>query len=487
MKKFLDVSVRRKVAILTLLNDREKVTIDELSQLLQVARGTVLHSIESIQEDFNDWQLKEPAIIKERADVYLQAKENFSLHRILLNYLDESVQYQAMVVLFHNGEIRLKDFAERQFISYNSLYKKIQALNPTLQAFDLNFSTNSSGQLYGSEHQIRFFYSEFFWHSSSGVSWPFPKVNKKIIERSIKYVEKVRGRQLGIVEKQKVANDLGVIITRIMQKNYVDPVILEHEMLQDSWHFQQLYKKIKPLFQLFFRINDQTQIKAELAYAYLFLFSQEYHLSDNNNIGDMLFYCQTHQLRAGTLTNQWLSEFYKQFSVYPSAKDYGLLYANLVHKHVKALTFHGAGVLMEMDLSAALFTNSSFDYKVQQMFDELAAKEPSLLKNKTFLLMSYKFLISQYIEVERENQQISVCILSVFGDEYIEVIKRNLTQQLAVELVVTNTVGKDTCLVIADRIYENMNFDSDKILYWEIFPTKKSMQRVQLYINHHFG
>lgn len=201
----------------------------------------------------------------------------------------------------------------------------------------------------------------------------------------------------------------------------------------------------------------------------------------------MLFYCQTHQLRAGTLTNQWLSEFYKQFSVYPSAKDYGLLYANLVHKHVKALTFHGAGVLMEMDLSAALFTNSSFDYKVQQMFDELAAKEPSLLKNKTFLLMSYKFLISQYIEVEKENQQISVCILSVFGDEYIEVIKRNLTQQLAVELVVTNTVGKDTCLVIADRIYENLNFDSDKILYWEIFPTKKSIQRVQLYINHHFG
>lgn len=487
MKKFLDVNVCRKVDILTLLNNKEKVSLDELAQYLQVARGTAAQAIETIQADFSDWGIVAPVIVKERNTIYFNAKENFSLHRILLNYLSQSVQYQAMIELFNKGEIRLKDFAEEHFLSYNSLYKKMLALNETLQQFDLTFSTNSRGQLHGSEHQIRFFYTEFFWHSSSGVSWPFPRVNKKIIERSIKYVEKIRGRRLGIVEKQKVANDLGVIITRILQKNYVDPAILDHEMLKDSRHFAGLCKKVEPLFKLFFQLKDDTQVKAELAYAYIVMFSQEYHLSDNNNIGDMLFYCQTHELRAGDLTNHWMTEFYQQFAIYPSAKDYGLLYANLMHKHVKALTFHGSGVLMEIDLGAALFTNSNFDAKVQLMFDQLCKMEPSLQKNRDFLLTSYKFLICQYIEVEKEAQKLSICVLSVFGDEYMEVIKRNVFQQLDMDIQVTSTIEKDTDLVIADRIYENLSFNPEATLYWEIFPSKKSIQRIQQFVYQQFS
>ena len=38
-----------------------------------------------------------------------------------------------------------------------------------------------------------------------------------------------------------------------------------------------------------------------------------------------------------------------------------------------------------------------------------------------------------------------------------------------------------------DREYEHVSFDTEKILYWENIPSKKSIFRVHYFINKHFG
>lgn len=261
--------------------------------------------------------------------------------------------------------------------------------------------------------------------------------------------------------------------------------ILKHEILKDSWHFNYLAKFLQPAFSLFFRQITKQQVQVEIAYAYIFLFAQEYHLTDNKNISDMLFYCQTHELHAAKVTNQWFRLFYQEFSVTISAQNYGLLYANLVHKHRKALTFRGAGVLSDIDISASIFIPPEMERRIEYIVEQLTKENKILRKNQAFLLDNYRFLISQYIEQERKP--VSICVLSVFGEECLEVIKRRAFQELDMDVTVTGTITPQTDLVIMDREYEHVAFDKEKILYWENISSKKSIFRVQYFINEHFG
>lgn len=324
-----------------------------------------------------------------------------------------------------------------------------------------------------------------FWYAYSGTTWPFANVRQKAIQYLIKPIEYIRGRKLSLVEKEKLSYDLAIIITRMKQRHFVSSAILKHEILKDSWHFNYLAKFLQPAFSLFFRQMTKQQVQAEIAYAYIFLFAQEYHLTDNKNISDMLFYCQTHELHAAKVTNQWFRLFYQVFSVTISAQNYGLLYANLVHKHSKALTFRGAGVLSDIDISASIFIPPEIERRIEYIVEQLTKENKILRKNQAFLLDNYRFLISQYIEQERKP--ISICVLSVFGEECLELIKRWAFQELDMDVTVTGTITPQTDLVIMDREYEHVAFDKEKILYWENIPSKKSIFRVQYSINEHFG
>ncbi|HPJ00430.1 MAG TPA: hypothetical protein PK268_03830 [Enterococcus sp.] len=76
-----------------------------------------------------------------------------------------------------------------------------------------------------------------------------------------------------MVEKEKLSYDLAVILTRIKQGHLVSPTILKHEILQDSWHFKYLFNFLHPAYSLFFRHLRREQMKAEIAYAYIFVFA----------------------------------------------------------------------------------------------------------------------------------------------------------------------------------------------------------------------
>lgn len=137
MRKFLDSNARRKVEILIILNKENGVTFDVLGQRLNVTRPTIIRDLEEI-------------------------KAKFSLHQILIHYLNESLQYQAMVDIFHSESIQLREFSESHFVSYNTLYKKLYRLNEVLAQFDLKFETNKKASVSGNELQLRFFTQSFF-------------------------------------------------------------------------------------------------------------------------------------------------------------------------------------------------------------------------------------------------------------------------------------------------------------------------------------
>lgn len=63
--------------------------------------------------------------------------------------------------------------------------------------------TNKQAELLGSEKQLRFFCSEFFWYSYSGISWSFHNIPRESLESFVEPIEHIRGKKLGIVEKEK--------------------------------------------------------------------------------------------------------------------------------------------------------------------------------------------------------------------------------------------------------------------------------------------
>ncbi|MGX7197426.1 HTH domain-containing protein [Enterococcus olivae] len=101
MRAFLDSNCRRKVELLILLNKENDITFNVLSRSLGVSRPTILRDLEEIQTKFNEWQVTEAAIAIRKTTVYLIVKENFSIHQIVLNYLNENLRYQALVEIFH--------------------------------------------------------------------------------------------------------------------------------------------------------------------------------------------------------------------------------------------------------------------------------------------------------------------------------------------------------------------------------------------------
>ena len=112
MRKFLDSNARRKVEILIILNKENGVTFDVLGQRLNVTRPTIIRDLEEIKEKFDEWHITEATVLTRKRTAYLVAKAKFSLHQILIHYLNESLQYQAMVDIFHSESIQLREFSE---------------------------------------------------------------------------------------------------------------------------------------------------------------------------------------------------------------------------------------------------------------------------------------------------------------------------------------------------------------------------------------
>lgn len=485
MRNFLDSNTRRKVELLITLNKEDGLGFEELSRRLHVSRPTIFRDVEEIQEKFQEWQLTEAELKTRKATVYFVVNTDYSIHQIFLNYLEENLNYQALVEIFHSGSINLKDFAKKHFVSYNSLYKKLSSKNKLLKNFDLKFVTNKQAELAGNERQLRFFYSEFFWYSYSGIKWPFPNISRQSLKKLINPIELIRGKKLGFVEKEKILYDLAVFMSRIQQGHFIPTAILRHEILKDNPNFDYFDQLLKPLFAKFVPKATKMQVKSENAFLYVFLFAEEYHLKDNKTVGDLLFYCQTHQLQAVEITNQWFQMVYQNFSMNASAEEYSLLYTNLVHKHVKALTFKGAGSLSGIDLSSSIYLHPEVTPQAEYLFKQLYERHPILLKNKDFLEENYRFLIGQYIKQKRKN--LSICVLSVFGEEFTGIIKHRAFQGMDIDVDVSGTINKDTDLVVTDRKYEHIDFDPKKILYWESIPTKQSIFRIQNFIHQNFG
>ncbi|MBD7936433.1 helix-turn-helix domain-containing protein [Cytobacillus sp. Sa5YUA1] len=180
MYNFLDRSIYQKVRVLLFLyNSRNNCSITEISEYVNISEKTVIKFLEELSKDFVEINIGAEIEYKNNKSVQLNTKDNFSIKKMERFYLVQSLTYKACDEIFYNTFDNIGTFAEKNYTSYATMYRRINKIKPLLDQFNLKYSTQDMSSFHGTETQFRYFYFLFYWNSCWGEVWPFTFVTRE--------------------------------------------------------------------------------------------------------------------------------------------------------------------------------------------------------------------------------------------------------------------------------------------------------------------
>ncbi len=75
--------------------------------------------------------------------------------------------------MFEKNEFSIPKLSQELLISEATLNRQLASLNKMLQSFEISIR---SGRLKGSELQVRYFYYQLFWQTSSIAHWQTDRI-----------------------------------------------------------------------------------------------------------------------------------------------------------------------------------------------------------------------------------------------------------------------------------------------------------------------
>ncbi|TFI71120.1 hypothetical protein CKN82_03425 [Carnobacterium divergens] len=483
VNNIFDKRTLRKITILYyIVNNQSKSNLNDISNYLECNIRTTKSLINELSSEIKDWNSQ--AYLKLKIDQQSNSIDLFipslvSIHEMYLYYLERNITFNALKTLFFDNSFELNKYAINNYVSYTTMYKNMKLVSEkVLSRYELEFHANVKSNIVGSEVQKRLFYFEFFWYSYSGIKWPFETIKKESFDFLFSYIEKIRKQSIGLSEKEILRHYFAIIFYRIENNEICDKSILENDLLIDSKHFDLIKKDTIPAYQNMFPKLTNEEVESEVAFLYLTVFGLEYHVEDNSIVSEMMFYVQTHQVNVVEYTNLWMTEFLLSFDVNLNAKEYSLLYANLIHVHSRILLYKGIESITEDIPEMSKPIKSEIINFYNQLVKKMNYNE-SFVKNEKYLINKYQLLISRHIRNKSLNNPVNVCILSIYGGEvikdFIDLLKNNNLDEM---VNVTISLDEIVDVIITDRIYDSIKDSNVETLLWEVYPTQKSKMTI---------
>lgn len=233
MRLLIDSSSLRRLKLIELLNASDDWwTVEEIALHLKC-------SIRSVKADiyyyntFSSHSIK--LITSNRHGVKLILPDSFQLESMYQEILAENINSQIMECLYQEKFDSIEEYAENLFTSTSSIIRNIKQINLFLEKYQLSIQKKPM-RIIGSEKQIRYFYSIFFWekYGSKIDGTQHPKINEA--RRIIKELENRNDIVLSPSMENKLPICLLICLERISKgytlKQYIAPVKVSETVLE---------------------------------------------------------------------------------------------------------------------------------------------------------------------------------------------------------------------------------------------------------------
>lgn len=161
IEELLDKKEAREVKILRkVLLAGGRIADHELLEYLGVSKASFESDLKELGYYLKPYA-QECTLFYDGRWVAIQMTDQFSISKVLEDYVRASIKFQLIDYLFHYREFTIAQLTTKFIISESSLFRKIKELNLLLKEFDLKIR---NGQLKGEELQIRYFYFQIYWY-----------------------------------------------------------------------------------------------------------------------------------------------------------------------------------------------------------------------------------------------------------------------------------------------------------------------------------
>lgn len=138
--------------LLSLLDSEKRgFSIKELEQKLGHNSKTITKMVQSLKIELAPWQNSITLVTNNDRTLSLKKKASFSLETINLYYLKESFIFKACDAIFNEEFIDIATFSSANYISYSTLYGRLNEIKPLLEHYSIEFKANNMASFEGEE------------------------------------------------------------------------------------------------------------------------------------------------------------------------------------------------------------------------------------------------------------------------------------------------------------------------------------------------
>ncbi|AEB30250.1 putative trans-acting regulator [Carnobacterium sp. 17-4] len=232
MRLLIDSSSLRRLELIELLNASDEWwTVEELAFCLNC-------SVRSVKADIYYYNISAHLPIKlitsNHHGVKLIVLTTFQMESVYQEILARNLNIQLLECLYNETNYSIEDYAERLFTSTSSIIRSIKQINLFLDQYKLSVQKNSM-TIVGSEKQIRYFYSVFFWekYGAKVVVNEHPNFNE--VSQIVHKLAKKTDITLSIITENKLSLYLLINLERISNgyilEKYTPPMKIEKNVL----------------------------------------------------------------------------------------------------------------------------------------------------------------------------------------------------------------------------------------------------------------
>lgn len=458
----------QKLQLLTFLERQpnQKVRIKEIQEALDCSYYLVRNSIFEIEKDIDNLYLSDYFMIEiTDTDIAFHEKMNTNTTLFLQHYLRESIQVKILTELFFKENFSISQFAEDHFSSYAFVYKRYLHLKQSLK--HLGIEIDRRNHLVGEEHSIWLFFCHLFQ-----TIYPIEEISNPqqlmLIRQTVEKIQPVLKKILSETVKANLYHLLLIFLTR-HKRGY-------------SLHYS--------------RKNKQLLLKIQQNDPELFTcLTQEISMNfgfSKNEIGNELLFLSnflygeglTEPIKkdfpeAGTeLITNFVEEFEQVFSMKLSEAERIDLRRALEILVWDVFYFPIRSRFFVDSIEITYFKNSYPEYfEFCQRIIARANLVVSTTAQKRFLFYYGLLALIRFVPISRVSDSIEVCIDFSIGENYNNLIQRDLLYFSSLNVKVVNIQSEKTRMILTDSLNLSNQYSAKKII-WLTPPRPEDWEQV---------
>ncbi|MDK4450920.1 helix-turn-helix domain-containing protein [Enterococcus casseliflavus] len=401
------VTNKSKVRWIQILNYLEKhsvATSQELSEYLEISQRTVITEVLTLKEDFKTVidLISSPAgyhFTKLSSNQYLEKKRSI---------LQDEPLFVIMEALFYNDLHSVGDWAERLYISEKTLINHLGKVKKELNTLNLDLSVHPVN-IIGSEIDIRYFFTLFYYESDITPHTVFPPINAE--EATTEFMELIDVDKFHSSSFSYFSYLLFISMERIKQGKFVSIDLGLKKIIKKTRN----YNKLLAISQMIIRDHFEENLKED---EFVYMFTSLLTMRNLENLKKELNFVASynHWPRIHTLAEDFQTKFDLSFN--GDTKE--LIFIEAFFTVIKLKELISASTLKNMN-DVTSFSKEKFKQNYQSYYTFLKENEDFKAEFSNDYLADITANLVLFVETVKETYWLNPqSIVFVFeGNHYI--------------------------------------------------------------------